>query len=514
MEEKREKILIVDDEPANITILGNLLQSDYEIMVALDGESCLEIVHSPEPPDLILLDISMPGLDGYEVCRRLQAEELTKDIPVIFVTALSSTENESKGLNLGAVDYILKPINTAIVKVRIQNHLEMKRQRNRLLLQQQELLRVNQRNLMILETAAEGIYGIDRDGLITFINPAALDMIGYQENEVLGKNSCKIMHHSKTNGEKCSDSECLVIQAMRQRQFREKSADIFWRQDATSFPVEYVAAPAIEDGATVGAVVVFRDISRRQQLEREAQKADKLKAFEVLSGGIAHDFNNLLSSILGFLELAMLHVQPEEEIYGFLDNSYRSSLQARDLAAKFMTISRNNMESREEICLAEIINQVVESIQAHGDIDFQLNMPESSWSLQASQLHIIQLLQNILLNSQEAMPNGGSIKIIVRNCSDGSQENPNLGAGKYLHVMVQDQGQGISAEDYPKIFDPYFSTKQRGAQKGMGLGLTICHAIIKKYQGLLEVESVSGQGTTVHIYLPVTTSPVKRADMM
>ena len=121
-------ILVVDDTPANLSLMSSLLKDTYKVKVANSGERALEIAQSDTPPDLILLDIMMPGMDGYEVCRRLKAREATKDIPIIFITAMADVENESMGFALGAVDYISKPFNKAVVKARIRVHMQLKRQ--------------------------------------------------------------------------------------------------------------------------------------------------------------------------------------------------------------------------------------------------------------------------------------------------------------------------------------------------------------------------------------------------
>ncbi|MCK5682901.1 response regulator [bacterium] len=498
IKDKKAKILIVDDEPVNINILGNLLQKDYDIMVAIDGKNCLNLARVSPHPDLILLDIMMPKMDGYEVCRQLQAENQTKNIPVIFVSAAKTLENEARGLSIGAVDYIIKPFNNDIVKARVAIHLKLKQQRDALFQKQQELNLANQKNRMILNTVAEGIYGVDQTGSIGFINPAALKMIGRKEDEVLGKRSCEIMHPNWITDKK---PQCIVLQAMLQREIKENIDAVFLRKDKTSFPVEFIAAPVIEKSSPVGAVVIFKDISKRKRIERELHKADKLKSFEVLTGGIAHDFNNILSTTMGNLQIAMMDIKPDNGIYALLDKTYNSTLIMQDLAAKFLTISQGIMLTEKEFQLKEIINQVIKSIHSDDNIDFQITVPDNTWSLKASQLHIIQLLNNILLNSKEAMINGGTITITVQNCPDGSTEYPHLKHAPYLKISVQDQGEGISSENYPKIFDPYFSTKPKGVQKGMGLGLTICQAIIKGHQGYLKVESIPGSGTTVHIYL-------------
>jgi len=129
MQQKRQSILIVDDMPTNIEILNEILGNDYEILFATNGEDAINIA-SNVSPDLILLDVVMPDIDGYEVCRRLKSNEKTKDIPVIFITSMDHEEDESKGLNIGAIDYITKPISSSIVKARVRNHLELKTYRD------------------------------------------------------------------------------------------------------------------------------------------------------------------------------------------------------------------------------------------------------------------------------------------------------------------------------------------------------------------------------------------------
>jgi sigma-B regulation protein RsbU (phosphoserine phosphatase) len=149
---RKNTILLVDDSPENIDLLGDVLKQDYEIKVALSGEKALKIAGSKNLPDIILLDIMMPGMDGYEVCRRLKSDAKTQDIPVIFVTSMSEVEDEAKGLEVGAIDYITKPISTAIVKARVKNHLELKEAREYLKNQNEILeLRVEERTREVLE---------------------------------------------------------------------------------------------------------------------------------------------------------------------------------------------------------------------------------------------------------------------------------------------------------------------------------------------------------------------------
>lgn len=130
--DQRPTVLIVDDVPTNIQVLGEALMDDCDILVATNGEDALEIAAAPERPDLVLLDVLMPGLDGYEVCERLKRDTWTESIPVIFVTAKSEEADEARGLEIGAVDYVTKPFSMAIVRARVRTHLELKRHRDML----------------------------------------------------------------------------------------------------------------------------------------------------------------------------------------------------------------------------------------------------------------------------------------------------------------------------------------------------------------------------------------------
>ena len=148
---KRQKILIVDDTLAHVDVLKDILKSDYKLSIALDGEQALEMARITDPPDLILLDVMMPGMDGYEVCRCLQADKTTRNIPIIFVTAKTEVEDEAEGLKLGAVDYVTKPYNAKIVEQRVKNHMELKRHRDRL----EELVKERTARLEVAKEAAE-----------------------------------------------------------------------------------------------------------------------------------------------------------------------------------------------------------------------------------------------------------------------------------------------------------------------------------------------------------------------
>ncbi|HEX5801993.1 MAG TPA: EAL domain-containing protein [Azospira sp.] len=281
---RRATILVVDDTPENLSVLGELLQSDYDVRVANSGARALQVLAKAPMPDLILLDIMMPDMDGYEVLRRLAANPATRDIPVIFVTALNASADEQRGLELGAVDYISKPIRPAIVLARVHTHLELKRARDRLRHEnawlEAEVERRNRQRELILMSAGEGIYGTDTAGNIVFVNPAAAAMLGYDSDELVGRNAHDTLHRRRANGSDYAREDCpmnCLVGSLGARDIEE----VFWRKDGTPLEVEITCQPLLEDGATVGSVVTFRDIGERKRYLAEIERKSN---FDELTG--------------------------------------------------------------------------------------------------------------------------------------------------------------------------------------------------------------------------------------
>ena len=265
----KPRILIVDDALTNLKMLITMLEGDYDITVATDGAIALQAVKAAsQKPDLILLDIEMPIVDGYKVCVKLKVNPNTKEIPIIFLTAKDDDDDEAKGLTLGAVDYITKPFNPVVVKARINMHLDMQRHRS-------AVIELNRKNEILLQSIGEGVCGLDMEGRITFINLAGLEMTGWKAEELIGKIQHDVMHHTYADGRKCPREECPVYGFVGTGQKIYRNDGIFWRKDGTFFPVEYVCNPIVDGGgkeSTSGVVIVFKDITERKQANLEREK--------------------------------------------------------------------------------------------------------------------------------------------------------------------------------------------------------------------------------------------------
>jgi PAS domain S-box-containing protein len=260
----------------------------------------LEVAARQPVPDLILLDIMMPEMDGYAVLAALQQNPATQATPVIFLTALGDPGDEEHGLSLGAVDYIVKPIQPAVVLARVRNQLDLKRARdilsdhnawleaevsrrvaeNRRLedASREAQARLSHQLELILSTAGEGIYGTDADGVVNFVNPAATEMLGFSRDELIGFSAHATFHHSRVDGSPYPQHDCPLVNSLDAGIALRGQEETFWRKDGTQLPIEYSSVPIIEAERRLGAVVSLRDISERKrylaQLERQSNFDD------------------------------------------------------------------------------------------------------------------------------------------------------------------------------------------------------------------------------------------------
>ena len=244
------------------------------------------------------------------------------------------------------------------------------------------------------------------------------------------------------------------------------------------------------------------------QIEKEIEKLQRLESIGVLAGGIAHDFNNLLTAILGNIFLSKLYLSkknlsPDDDVFKRLADSEDSCMHAKDLTGMLITFAKGGGPIKEPIEISKFLKETATLlIPSDLHITCEFDIPDNLYPVKADKLQVKQVVRSIVANSVEAMPNGGVIKVRAENLTVSKNDNLPLKGGKYLKVSIEDSGVGIPEDVLKKIFDPYFSTKERGSQKGMGLGLSICYSIINKHEGLITVDSKAGVGTTFHFYLP------------
>lgn len=250
------------------------------------------------------------------------------------------------------------------------------------------------------------------------------------------------------------------------------------------------------------------DITERQQIEEELHKVKKLESIGVLAGGIAHDFNNLLTVIVGNISLARRKITDEHSAQQYLKLSENAATRSRDLTKRLLTFAKGGEPVRSMSDLQEILEESVEFALHGSNVKCVFNISETLWPVEVDVGQMGQVLQNLVVNADQSMPEGGTVSISCTNVSLKDDEILYLMPGNYVKIDIADEGSGIQKDDLKKIFDPYFTTKNKDSSKGSGLGLAIVHSIVHRHDGTVDVQSVAGQGTTFSVYIPALPTAV------
>ena len=260
------------------------------------------------------------------------------------------------------------------------------------------------------------------------------------------------------------------------------------------------------EGRNLGHRISNQDITKRKRLEDEVLKNRNLEALGILAGGIAHDFNNLFQVLIGSLDLAKMYTEESSEAFPLLETAVQTCKLATKLTNKLIAFSPGGNSLPIIIQPASHAREEAVATLAGSGLMPEFELADNLSVIKVDPTQFRNVIKQMVLNAIEAMPtgSGGALRIMAANESlpENQEKHPALTPGSYVRISIQDQGGGISKENLPRIFDPYFSTKQRGSQKGMGLGLTLCDAIIIKLGGAITVESELGKGTTFHVYIP------------
>jgi PAS domain S-box-containing protein len=263
---------------------------------------------------------------------------------------------------------------------------------------------------------------------------------------------------------------------------------------------ETFKSPVMDDkGTVVGTTGYARDITERKQMEENLQKSQKLESLGLLAGGIAHDFNNLLGGIFGYIDLAAL-IAKDKEVIDHLAKALGSIERARSLTGQLLTFAKGGAPIKKLERLMPFIEETARFALSGSNVSIRFTISDGLWPCEYDKNQIGQVIDNIVINAQQAMPEGGTISVSAENLQLAEKSHALLPGGKYVRIEIKDQGIGMPREILPKIFDPFFTTKA----KGHGLGLATCYSIINRHGGCIDVESESGKGSTFTFYLPAS----------
>jgi PAS domain S-box-containing protein len=248
----------------------------------------------------------------------------------------------------------------------------------------------------------------------------------------------------------------------------------------------------------------LHDITDRKRMEKELLRAQKLESLGLLAGGIAHDFNNILTTIIGNIAMARMQARPEDEIFELLKEAEAASTRAQALTKQLLTFAKGGMPVKETASIKDIIKESSSFVLRGSKSRCEFSIAEDLWQAEVDVGQISQMINNLVINADQAMPKGGTIQVAAENLIIEDRHNLPVNPGRYIRISIKDQGVGISEDHLLNIFDPYFTTKQ----KGSGLGLATTYSVIEKHDGHITVESQLGTGTTFHVYLPASDKTV------
>jgi PAS domain S-box-containing protein len=516
------RVLVVDDDERNLLAIQTVLEDIGEVVVARSGEEALRHLLKGEFA-VILLDVYMPGLDGYETAQIIRSREQSKRIPIVFLSAVNKeTEHLIRGYSMGAVDYVFKPVDSIVLRSKVAvfvdlfektKEIERKARQEQALLDanlrtnaellraEQDLRRAEQRQAAIIESLPIILYLEPLEcepRCPNFVSGDLEAMTGYTFNDVLEDPQlwAERLHE---------DDRDRVMTALAQRKRTGKfTAEYRWRCADGSYRHFHDQAVLLTDaqGRPVEFAGTLTDVTERRTLESQLIQAQKMDAIGKLTGGIAHDFNNLLAAVLGGLGLLERRAGLAEEHLKILAMTKRTADQGADLVKRLLAFAR-----RQQLQPAPIdpkaLAKGVDDLLSHtlgGLVQLDWKLEDDAWCAFADQTQLELALMNLIINARDAMPDGGTITIKMEHRRPGSDNDLGLPERDYVVFAVEDAGTGIAPDVLAQVMEPFFTTKEVG--KGTGLGLSMVYGFAQQSGGAIGIASEVGKGTRAELWIP------------
>jgi PAS domain S-box-containing protein len=357
-----------------------------------------------------------------------------------------------------------------------------------------------------LRSVAEGIMTTDAGANVLLVNRAAEDLIGWKQEEALGRPIIEVFH---LVDERTRDPLPNPVESVLKTGeiFGASAEAVLLARGEEERAVAASAAPIVNaEGQVIGAVLVFQDVTDKRKLEAEMLKASRIESLGLLSGGIAHDFNNILTGILGNVSLARMFAPAEAALQRRLEQAESACLRARELTHQLLAFAKGGNLLKQTASLAGLIDEAA-GLALHGsNVRTEILHDRDLWPVDLDPAQIKQVIHQLVLNAAEAMPAGGIVKVRTENISVTLQSSLPLLAGSYVKTTVEDRGIGIGPEHLAKLFEPYFGPNPPRS----GLGLATAYLIVKKHGGLMRAESEVGVGTRFEVYLPSSKGAAER----
>ena len=514
----RARILLVDDDERNLLALSEVLEGVADIVTASSGREALRQLLEGEFA-VILLDVFMPGMDGYETAQLIRERQQTSRIPIIFLSAVNKeTEHLMRGYAMGAVDYVFKPVDPVILQSKVKVFVDLyemrvevedKRRREQMLVDanlraraekitvERELRLAEQRQAAIIESLPIVLY-LEPLRMPhrrpSFVSENLSRVTGYTLEEVEAEDS---FWESRIHAE---DRDRVLASLADRIEAGGWSVHYRWQCSEGHYLHLHDQAVLLRgrNGDPVEFAGSFFDISERRELENQLLQAQKMDAIGQLTGGVAHDFNNLLASMLGGLHLLQRRLELGERDRLIVDQMRHAAEQGAELVRRMMAFARKQDLTPTSVDTKLFCDSVkgLVSPTLGGRVKVEWECQDSGRYLFVDQSQLELALVNLIINARDAMPDGGTVRVAVGEDLAGPNGDP------MIRIRVSDEGQGIPAEIIDRVTEPFFTTKEAG--KGTGLGLSMVAGFVQQSGGRFSIDSETGSGTSIEILLPST----------
>jgi PAS domain S-box-containing protein len=519
---ERPRVLVVDDDARNLLAIRTVLEEIGDIVEAKSGEEALRHLLKGEFA-VILLDVYMPGMDGYETAQIIRSREQTKRIPIVFLSAVNKeTEHLMRGYSMGAVDYVFKPVDPIVLQSKVSvfvdlfamtKEVQRKARQEQALLDanlkanaerlrvEQELRLAEQRQAAIIRSLPIALYLEDIDA-----RPRVPNFVSGNIEVLTGFSFEQVAARPDLWTERLHDDDRDRVLAAMTRRAEGKSLAVEYRWLCADGQYKHFLDQAVllrdSDGKPLEYAGTLLDVTDRKALESQLVQARKMDAIGKLTGGIAHDFNNLLAAVLGGLGLIERRLPLEEQHLKILKMTQRAAEQGSELVGRLLAFARR--QQLEPACVdLKALAGAVSDLLAHtlgGLVELEWRIGDEVWTAFADPSQLELALMNLIINARDAMPEGGTIAVSAENRTVGDDDEEAPGAGDYVVLTVSDTGCGMPPEILDQVLEPFFTTKDVG--KGTGLGLSMVYGFAKQSGGAFRIHSREGTGTDAEIWLP------------
>ncbi|MFO7820912.1 MAG: response regulator [Lentisphaeria bacterium] len=538
------RILLVDDNESDIRLITELLQEESalkpELTVCNTLSEASEFI-TDSPPDVALVDLNLGdsrGMVTFEGLRNANSE-----VPMIVLTTVADETLGRQAVQSGAQDYIdkneiggallVRAVIYAIERKAIEQQLKRsnarleERVRERtadlhatIRKNEQEILErrkteeklaaEKERLRVILRSIGDAVIATEPDGRIILLNEKAEEHLELSEADTTGQSLQHVVENYVPDSAKYFGD--IIEKVVQSGAAYEWPNDIYLKDHKSHPSVVMLSGAPVHgvDRQTLGAVIVLRDVTMQRQREKEIQKADKLDSLGVLAGGISHDFNNILTVVRGNLSLIRLTESMGEKTEEYLSNAEDACKRACILTHQLLTFARGGSPVKKTAAVQSVVKDAAQFASRGSNVKCIYNFGKDLYPVFVDPQQFRQVINNLVLNAIQAMSEGGTVEIAAENVvfREDRKNSMSLPGGKYVKVTVSDTGPGIPPHILPRIYEPYFTTRE----KGSGLGLASAYSIMRRHGGCLTAQSTAGKGAEFYVWVPAAVEEKQLAE--